>query len=346
MRPIALALVAGLALACSEPAPAGPSSDASFEKKAPPPTPDAGDAGIDGPLRLSETGLYADFASRTLAPDVREYDVRYPLWADSAGKGRFLQLPPGTKINTSAMDDWSFPVDTKAWKEFSKDGVLVETRLMWRATASAWFEMAYVWLPDGSDAIAAPAGMKQALGTSHDVPTQADCHSCHDMVFDGLIGVSAIQLSNGGTGLLSKLAAEGRLTVAPAAEFEVPGNATERAALGYLHGNCGHCHNDFSKLEYQTKMRLRVLTTETTPQQAGAFRTGGAAMVHVIPPDITDLLVPGDATRSGIWVRASRRDGYGMPPLATSVVDLDGSAAIRAWIDGMGDGGTKDAGGD
>ncbi|CAN5598685.1 SO2930 family diheme c-type cytochrome [soil metagenome] len=330
-------------IACSDPAP-GTALDASVEKS-PPPAPDAGDGGIEGPMRLSETGLYLDLPSRTPAADVREYDVRYPLWADGAEKKRFLYLPPGTKIDTTSMDDWALPLGTKAWKQFTRDGVVVETRLMWKKP-EGWFEMAYVWLADGTDAIAAPLGQKNARGTTHDVPPQIQCRGCHDNVADRLIGVSAIQLSNGGAGLLSKLASEGRLTKAPAAELEIPGNPIERAALGYLHGNCGHCHNDASQLDEQTKMRLRVLTTELTPQEAGPFRTGvGLKMVHEIPPDVLDVLVPGDAMKSGLYVRAIRRDGYGMPPIGTKAIDPDGAAKIRAWIEATGDAGTVSDGG-
>src|SRR5690349_12344978 len=80
-----------------------------------PPQPDAGEP-ITGPTNLSETGLYADFPSRTLAAGVIRYSPRFELWSDGADKARFLLLPAGTTIDTSDMDNWVFPVGTKAWK--------------------------------------------------------------------------------------------------------------------------------------------------------------------------------------------------------------------------------------
>src|SRR5205814_165387 len=98
---------------------------------------------VPGPLRLSESGLYSDFASRTLAPRVIEYTPRYELWSDGATKRRFLLLPAGAKIDTSDMDNWAFPVGTKLWKEFRRDGFLVETRLLQKVydNPGGWYEV-------------------------------------------------------------------------------------------------------------------------------------------------------------------------------------------------------------
>lgn len=322
------------ALACSQAETPGAVVDASTEKTPPP----GGDAApvIVGPEKLSETGLYTDFAARTVTPGVLEFSPKYPLWADGAEKRRFLWLPEGTKIDTSSMDDWTFPVGTKAWKQFTRDGKLVETRLLWKKAEATWFEMAYAWLPDESDAIAVPNGSKNARGTSHDVPDQVKCNACHANTADTLLGLGAIQLSDGGSGFLTVLAKSGRLTAPPAGEFSVPGSPSVSAALGYLHGNCGGCHNNFAKFEFQTSLRLRVQTTETAVEQTGVYRTAfGLKMVHEIPPDIFDALVAGDPDHSGIYVRMSRRDGFGMPPQCTKVIDVEGAATVRAWIAGM-----------
>jgi hypothetical protein len=334
------------AFACSPSDPIAPATDAAVEK-----TPIGnGDAAppLEGPAKLSETGLYADFAARTLAPGVIEVAPKWPLWSDGSTKRRFLLLPEGAKIDTTDMDDWIFPVGTKAWKEFAKDGVLVETRFLWKKTATQWFEVAYVWQPDESDALAAPNGVLGARGTTHDVPEQVKCRACHDNVADTIIGVSAIQGSDGGAGFLTKLGKAGLLTVVPPAEFTIPGSPQVQAALGYLHGNCGGCHNDGAKFQGQTALRLRVLTTETTVEKTGVYRTAfGLKMVHPIPPDITDALIAGDPDRSGIWIRMEHRDGHAMPPIGTKVPDPDGLSTVRTWILGLGsDASIDDAGKD
>ncbi len=72
------------------------------------------------PSTLACTGLYADIVTKTLAPGVRFYAPAVPLWSDAAQKGRWIQLPAGTQIDASDPNEWTFPVGTKVWKEFSK----------------------------------------------------------------------------------------------------------------------------------------------------------------------------------------------------------------------------------
>src|SRR4051812_905898 len=65
------------------------------------------------PARLSETGLFAAGDAQALAPGVRAYAPAYPLWSDGASKRRWLSLPEGSRIDSSNMDDWVFPVGSK-----------------------------------------------------------------------------------------------------------------------------------------------------------------------------------------------------------------------------------------
>src|SRR5688500_13196261 len=75
------------------------------------------------PARLSETGLFADVKAGTLAPGVRAFRLQFELWSDGAAKRRWVALPEGGRIDTSDMDAWRFPVGTRLWKEFTRDGV-------------------------------------------------------------------------------------------------------------------------------------------------------------------------------------------------------------------------------
>lgn len=341
---------AGSAAACgtSPVAPDASIDDAASEKKIVP-MQDAGDAGpFVGPAHLVDTGLYSDFASRTLAPGIITYEPRYPLWSDGLEKKRYLLLPPNTKIDTSLMDEWAFPIGTKVWKEFDLDGGAIETRLLWKIADSQWWEVAYAWTSDGTDAVSAPDGGIDALGTTHDIPSQLDCNACHANVRDVLIGVSAIQLgASDGDGTLAKLAEAGVLSNPPSGPFDVPGSGATKDALGYLHGNCGHCHNsDYAdpKLQQQTPMRLRLSVNDTTPEMAAVYSTATClVMKHTIPPNnVVYALVPGQPDWSGIPVRMGRRDSFEMPPNCTEVVDDAGVATVRAWIASL-DGSCGDA---
>jgi hypothetical protein len=66
-----------------------------------------------------------------------------------------------------------------------------------------------------------------------------------------------------------------------------------------MHGNCGFCHKTDGLLSYQSAMRLRLLTTDLTPEQTGAYTTPiHLKMRHVMPPDIGEGVVPGQPEKS------------------------------------------------
>lgn len=362
---VPLALLVFVVTACTSGSnDAAPASDAGVARDA---TVGGGDddagGGVEGPALLSQTGLYSDFSSRTIAADVIPYEPHYAFWVDGGLKARWLWLPPGTKIDTSSMDDWVFPIGTKVWKELRFGGKVVETRLLMKVAEGSpggWWMAAYVWRDDGSDAVATLDGATNALGSGHDVPTQVDCINCHQNVKDVLLGVSAIQLSGVGPAgvadagaadaeapdagdagdagaaapsYLMSLAAAGKLTSPPAADFAVPGTGVVKDALAYMHANCGNCHNGSAvRLATQTRMRLRLLVDQTAPEQTGAYTTTiGTVMKHPID-GATDALVPGSPEASGIWVRMGHRDYFAMPPVGTRSVDTVGRQTIADWI--------------
>ena len=164
------------------------------------------------------TGLYATRAPAQLAPGVMPYTPGVTLWSDGAEKHRFLQLPPGTKIDTTDLDAWKFPVGTKVWKEFRLGGALVETRLLWKRSASKWELGTYVWDATGTAATlntSAPKGL--VLPSGYEIPTQKDCDKCHHGGSDKVLGVEAVALglptAEGET--LAALVRDGLLTNPP-----------------------------------------------------------------------------------------------------------------------------------
>ena len=71
-------------------------------------SPDAGvpcvPGGATGRTKLSETGLFADIATKTIACDVLPFEPEFKLWSDAAEKKRWVRLPPGTSIDTTDPD--------------------------------------------------------------------------------------------------------------------------------------------------------------------------------------------------------------------------------------------------
>jgi hypothetical protein len=287
------------------------------------------------PERLSATGLYAGQEGESLAPDVRSFRPRFELWSDGATKRRWIWLPPGTPIDTSDMDAWQFPVGTKLWKEFTRDGVRVETRLLERLPRG-WIGLAYLWQKDGSDAIAAPYGAIDPLGTPHNVPASNECVACHGGRSSFVLGFSAVQLAEPAEPdslNLDELVRLELVSRAPTSAPRVPGNETEQAALGYLHANCSHCHNT----SRPNRSGSRCFDSEDDVDFS--LRAGEAPAVAETNAYRTATEVCFERGRPGssrmIELVSQRGRFRQMPPLATEVVDTAAVALLRRWIEQM-----------
>lgn len=283
---------------------------------------------------LSETGLY-ESDMKTLRSGVVPYTPRFELWSDGATKRRWLYLPPGTVIDTQDPDYWQFPVGTKVWKEFSKGGKRVETRIVERVSSRVYRMVAYLWKEDLSDAIAVPDGQKAALGTDHDVPSSTDCDTCHLNQPGRFIGLGALQLDYDTAELsVDRLWAEGKLSQPVPPAKQLPGDATAQAAIGILHANCGACHNPSSTLPYKALdlwQRVGLLADITqTPVYQSAVGIAGGKSESQIP---TLLISPGHPEQSAIIFRmASREAKIAMPPLASKVVDSEAVTTVSEFI--------------
>jgi hypothetical protein len=291
------------------------------------------------PARLSETGLYANLRADALAPGVLPYRPRFELWSDGASKRRWISLPPGTRIDTGDMDSWQFPVGTKLWKEFSRDNVRLETRLLQRTGPGQgdWVTMSYLWNDNNSEAIAVPDGVEDARGSTHDLPAANECMGCHGGRPERVLGFSAIQLSHDdppGQVTLDELARRDLLTAPPAARLELQADPEARAALGYLHANCGHCHNQ----QRPQRSGLRCFDPEQKLDfllRAGEL--GAVTQTAAYRTAVGPAIKPGDPGGSDVIKRMSGRSRFpaSMPPLASERVDDHGLAVVRAWIQGL-----------
>jgi hypothetical protein len=220
------------------------------------------------PANLKDTGLDS--------PEVIAFTPQYPLWSDGTSKRRWLYLPPGTSIDASRAEAWDFPPGTKAWKEFAYDQ-RIETRLIERLADGSWRYATYAWNPQGTQALLAPAEGIRA----RNIPSRSDCLACHEGAPVPILGFSAVQLSG-----------------------KIPASTpTARAALGYLHGNCGHCHNASGPL--------------------------ADVSVHFAQPGPVRL--PGDPNLVIAKMRA-RNPLMRMPPLGVTQPDAEGIALVERWI--------------
>src|SRR5687768_18466811 len=74
------------------------------------------DANPNMPATLMDTGLCQEPSCTLVNGDALPYKPRWELWSDTSTKKRWIMLPAGTKIDTSNMGFWQFPVGTKVWK--------------------------------------------------------------------------------------------------------------------------------------------------------------------------------------------------------------------------------------
>ena len=301
----------------------------------------------DPPSSLACTGLYADVASKTIATSARIFSPATPLWSDGATKRRFIALPEDQQIDNSDPNEWKFPVGTKAWKEFTKEGVLVETRYFHKQSEGYWTYAAYTWNADGSDAKRSGGGpVTLPSGAIYQVPSKDQCTECHRGRTDSLLGFEQVSLGlPGASGVtLATLAGENRLTVPPARTSYVigdDGTGAAAPALEWIHINCGTaCHNANSNaMGYAAGMRLRLDPTELDGRSSSNFsiRTTTIGVTVSTPQWSGDTrILPGDPTNSLLFELISRRDPDDqMPPIATDVVDANGVAVLKAWISHM-----------
>ena len=113
-------------------------------------------------------------------------------------------------------------------------------------------------------------------------------------------------------------------------------SAIERAALGYLHGNCSSCHNargPLASLDFSLEVRLAggaatPAALASAVERTARFQPSGA------PP--MARLAPGHPEASLLLQRMSRRDPiFAMPPLGSQVVDRQAVVLVeRHWVKG------------
>jgi hypothetical protein len=354
---------AAAVLACSSGggAPAGPEQDAAAPlDAAPAPIPDAAreadaDAGVnpacpplgnDSPRDLGCTGLYGDLSTKQIAGGVREYTPAFALWSDGADKTRWIALPPGSTIDDSNVDEWSFPVGTRIWKEFKVAGHRVETRFFQKVGADAWVHASYAWAADELSATRADGADLTVNGSPYHIPTPSECEKCHNGRRDRVLGFDAVSLGlPDAVGLtLASLARAGALAPPPSTtSYTVgdDGSGKAAAAVGWLHVNCGvSCHNgNTTAAAYPTGLRLRLDPSQLTGAAPSAawdtLKTTANVTARTPRWAGTMRIVPGQPDTSLLVQLISQRGTDQMPPLGTFAVDDKDVATIRAWISAM-----------
>jgi len=308
------------------------------------------------PRLLSETGLFAAGSTTDVRAGVIAFAPQYPLWSDGTRKQRWISLPRGRAIDAAKPDAWQFPVGTRLWKEFGY-GARIETRMIERLADGSWRFASYAWNADGSDAVLVPEKGAVVLAAGapygrYSVPSRNDCLACHDGPAVPVLGFSALQLSPDRDPLaphadaprpeltdLHSLVAQGRIVNLPPALLAAPPRIaartpTERAALGYLHANCGHCHNAAGALDgldlvlsqpAQARADSAGQTLHSLLGHSSRFRPSGTTTAQRVAAD--------DSGAHMLTLRMKSESPMArMPPLGVRVIDSEGVALVERWL--------------
>ena len=316
---------------------------------APESAPPAGTTFLDrpsGPVpeTLAELGLYPDAARLDrVHPRAIEYRPAHELWSNGSKKHRYLVLPAGSSVDTTHPDHWQFPEGSLFLKTFvysGQNGVSfpVETRVLQRTTEGFSYGT-YVWDESASSATLAPrsAGANVLVETgggrfTHVVPAELDCRKCHESQASPILGFDELALNTplaaGQAAQLEVLAERGILS-APAQDplsVDHPHDLT-REVLGYLHGNCVHCHNGGSSASAAFDLRYPTALENLIWREAEGEAISG---IRVVPADPDASLLYQVLTRDD-----ALDDVQPMPPLGVDFVDRAAVEMVRRWISGL-----------
>jgi hypothetical protein len=300
------------------------------------------------PALLSEVGLFVDMLQREPAPEARRYRPAWELWSNGSEKERHILL--GGPIDNGLREAWDFAPGTLVFKTFLYEDAAeaarpLETRLI-RRHPSGWDYAVYQWNDAGTDATLLPPDrapipvpVSDAAGETfeHVIPSTYQCRTCHESGTAVVLGFTELQLSGtfegsaqGDLSQLEQLAEAGWLRSSLPASPDVIEHADPetRFVLGYLQGNCTHCHNGgsgpSSSFDLRHGVALDALIDEPTASSASA---GGIRVV------------PGDPDASVLYQAISSETAEGglmlMPPLGVERRDADAISRIRSWIAGL-----------
>ncbi len=293
---------------------------------------------------LSQTGCFSSMSPLQPAAGLIPYTVNAPFWSDGATKTRWMAVPDGKTIAVNGTTgDWDFPTGTVLVKNFTLNGALIETRLFMRHSDTGnWGGYTYRWNDARTEATLVKGGVTATIGGQDWVyPSEAQCLQCHTPAAGGSLGLETRQLSSTLTypatgrsaNQIDTLEAVGMFSAAPTRLAAIPDPADTTKTLGeraraYLHTNCAQCHRPEGGTP--VNLDLQFTTAIASTNTCDVTPTSGDLGVTN-----AKVIAPGDAARSVLYLRMSRRDSNQMPPVASHLVDTAGAALLQQWINAM-----------
>lgn len=295
------------------------------------------------PRTLSATGCVDAQNPLKPASGLIPYEPNAPFHSDGADKTRYMALPEGQQITVQADGDFEFPVGTVLVKDFTWEGLRIETRLMVRHEDGDWAGYTYAWNEAQTEATLLDGSWLRTLPSGQWLyPSRAQCLECHTQAAGRSLGLETAQLNGDflypSTGRranqLATLEAIGVLAEplsAPLAQLPKLTNpygaegSDDAKARSYLHTNCASCHRPQgpgrSMMDWRFSTPLAATNSCKVDPIAGDLGVSGAK-----------LLLPAFPEKSLLGLRMKSTDLHRMPPISSGRVDAQGVELIDRWI--------------
>lgn len=320
------------------------------------------------PALISQTGVFSNTPSLSVAAGVIPYSPAAPFWSDSAIKSRWFGVPytggvltPSNQIAYSQDSSWVFPVGTVFVKhfDFSTNDLggsplrRLETRVLVYAGNSTVYGATYKWRLDGSDADLLTTNLIENLiiTTATGVRTQqwyypspSDCLTCHTPQSGGVLGASKERQLNSALSHRYSANTDNQLRTLnhlgilyPALDESIIPTLPRYAPPG----------DSTATLELQARSFLDVNCAYChfpggTGRAAFDMRiTTPLAQANLINGPVTATfgignavaIAPGNTAESVVYYRVQATDPIGvMPPLGRLTVDVPALNVLGQWI--------------
>lgn len=295
------------------------------------------------PQLLSATGCVDPSDPSQPATGTIRYDVNSPLWSDGSVKERWMAIPDSQQIGIDASGDFLHPIGTVLVKSFRIAGQLVETRLFIHHDDGEWGGYSFEWNDSQTDALLLPGAKSKIVnGQTWRYPSRSECMQCHSIAAGRSLGPEILQLNGDfvypSTGIeANQLATLDHIQLFSAGLPDTVENlpalpetsdltaTLDSRARAYLHSNCSICHRPGGTGQGPADFRYQVAGVDMGILNAKPTQ-GNLGVSN------TKLLVPGNPALSLISIRMHALTVGRMPPLASSLVDAQGTLVVDQWI--------------
>jgi putative heme-binding domain-containing protein len=285
------------------------------------------------PVKLSETGLFAETPTQKPAAGVTPYEIQAHRWADHASSQRWLALPNGEKITYANREQgmlgrgrWVFPTNAVLALTYSLANKKIETQIT-HFDGIQWNAYSYKWNAAGTDADLVGAKGEETTVQGPDGPqpwkyfARSECLRCHTVWNNFTPGFNGPQLE------AAFLQSQGLRDQGPALTDPHASGEVDLRARSYLHVNCSVCH----RVAGGGAVRI-FLNIETALKDSRMLDKPVAGDLGL--PDAR-VVAPGSPERSVLLYRVTTAGRGHMPYLGGKLNDDKGIVLLRDWIDSL-----------